>query len=173
MVRKHLLVLAIGGIILAGCTKKPPPPPPPEPVVPEISEPEPPPVPAGPSEAELRRQRIAQRIAEVVKPVYFALDQSTLTQDSRSTLSAIGDLLKEFDEVSIKVEGNCDDRGTDEYNFALGERRAKAARDYLESYGIAAGRLSTISYGEERAAMTGEGDDVWSKNRRDEFVPSY
>ena len=72
------------------------------------------------------------------------------------------------------IEGYCDERGTDEYNRALGERRALAASEMLiDVYGIEQNRIKTVSYGEERPAVTGTGDAVWSKNRRDEFVPVY
>jgi peptidoglycan-associated lipoprotein len=124
-------------------------------------------------EEALRRQRIQARIAEVFKPVYFAYDQSTLSAEGQSTLQEIGKLMKEVPEISARVEGHADERGTNDYNMALGERRSKAVNDYLASYGIQGSRLSTISYGEEKPAMEGHDESNWSKNRRVEFTTTF
>ena len=95
-------------------------------------------------------------------------------------IGAIWKLMLNFDFglanqiLGLVIEGHCDQRGTDEYNRALGERRALAASEMLiDVYGIEQNRIKTVSYGEERPAVTGTGDAVWSKNRRDEFVPVY
>jgi peptidoglycan-associated lipoprotein len=72
--------------------------------------------------------------------------------------------------VAVRIEGNCDERGSDDYNMALGERRAKAAKDYLVNLGIASDRISTISYGEEKPADPGHDEEAWARNRRAEFV---
>jgi peptidoglycan-associated lipoprotein len=167
-------ILGITGIaLLSGCAKKPPPPPP-EPTPPKVEAPPPPPPPPPQvDEAALRRQRIQARINETFKPVYFAYDQSTLTAEARATCDGIASLMKEVPEITARIEGNADERGTNEYNLALGERRAGAVQAYLTSYGIAASRLSTISYGEEKPAVDGHDESAWSKNRRDDFTPSF
>ena len=147
-----------------------------EPTPPKMEEAKPtppPPAPSGPSEEELRRQRIQARIAEVFKPVYFSYDQSSLSTESKSTLDAIGALMKEVPEISTRIEGHADDRGTNEYNLALGERRAKAVQDYLSSYGVKATAITTISYGEEKPASEGQDEAAWSKNRRAEFTTTF
>ena len=78
--------------------------------------------------------------------------------------------LKKNPEYDVRIEGNCDERGTNEYNLALGERRAHAALDFLATLGVSEGRMSTISYGEERPLVSGSGEDAWAKNRNDQFV---
>ena len=81
--------------------------------------------------------------------------------------------MKEVPEITARIEGNADERGTNEYNLALGERRAKTVQAYLISYGIAASRLSVISYGEEKPAVDGHDEAAWAKNRRDDFTPAF
>lgn len=78
--------------------------------------------------------------------------------------------LSERPEAVIKIEGHCDERGTDEYNMALGERRAQTARDYLVNYGVDLSRIQIISYGESRPIDPGHGEEAWTKNRRDDFI---
>jgi peptidoglycan-associated lipoprotein len=171
---KHLVVpIGLIGIALAGCSKKKPAPvvEPPPPVI-EETRPEPQPEPKVDEEA-LRRQRIQARIAEVFKPIYFQYDQSTLTPESQAVLQEIGRLMKEVPEISSRVEGHADERGTNEYNLALGERRSIAVQDYLASYGVTKGRLQTISYGEEKPAQMGSDESSWSKNRRVEFTTTF
>ena len=102
--------------------------------------------------------------------VYFDYDESTLTDDTRNKLSRNADLLKSSTQFSVTVEGHCDERGTNEYNLALGERRANAVRDYLGSLGVAADRLRTISYGEERPVCTQSEESCWSQNRRAHMI---
>lgn len=101
--------------------------------------------------------------------IYFGYDQSTLTADARSVLDAKLPLLRANMNVRIRIAGHTDDRGSDAYNIALGQRRAAAAKKYLVDAGIAADRIETVSFGEDRPAMMGSGEDNWSKNRRDEF----
>ena len=106
-----------------------------------------------------------------LEKVYFNFDSSDLSKSSRDALShdaAI--LLKETKDAKVSIEGNCDERGSAEYNLALGERRAKAAAKYLITLGVQPERLATISYGKERPAVQGDNEAAWSKNRRDEFV---
>lgn len=109
--------------------------------------------------------------AASLETVYFDFDRSDLSKSSRDTLSKNAQvLLKDLANAKIKIEGNCDERGSDEYNLALGERRAKSAAAYLITMGVKADRISTISYGKEKPAVHGNDEAAWSKNRRDEFV---
>ena len=98
--------------------------------------------------------------------VFFATNESILTTKSRDTLRKQAAWLRENPSVNVVVEGHCDERGTREYNLALGERRANAAKDYLMTYGISADRISVISYGKERPVDSGSNPLSWSKNRR-------
>ncbi|HEX9941305.1 MAG TPA: peptidoglycan-associated lipoprotein Pal [Thermoanaerobaculia bacterium] len=102
--------------------------------------------------------------------VYFDYDESTLTDDTRDKLSRNADLLKSNPQFSITIEGHADSRGTNEYNLALGERRASAVREYMTSLGVAGDRLRTISYGEERPVCTQEEESCWSQNRRAHMI---
>lgn len=98
--------------------------------------------------------------------VFFELDSSVLGADARRTLERQAEWLRLFPEVALVIEGHCDERGTREYNLALGERRANAAREYLISLGVAPSRLRTISYGKERPYALGHNDEAWALNRR-------
>lgn len=105
-----------------------------------------------------------------LKEVYFDFDKYDLRADARATLKANADWLKGNPWAQGEVEGHADERGTNEYNLALGAKRAQAARDYLVTMGIAAGRLSTISYGEEVPVCREKTEECWQRNRRDRFV---
>ena len=98
--------------------------------------------------------------------VFFATNKSVLTTASRDTLRKQAAWLRENKNINVTVEGHCDERGTREYNLALGERRANAAKDYLMTYGISGNRISVISYGKERPVNAGSGPLAWSQNRR-------
>ena len=98
--------------------------------------------------------------------VFFATNESILTTASRDTLRKQANWLRENSSINVVVEGHADERGTREYNLALGERRANAAKDYLITYGISADRISVISYGKERPVDSGSNPLSWSKNRR-------
>jgi len=102
--------------------------------------------------------------------IYFDFDSYKLSESSRSELVKNADLIKKDSVEKVRIEGNCDERGSDEYNLALGEKRAKAAMQYLVTLGIPTDRLSIISYGKEKPADPGHDEAAWSKNRRDEFV---
>ena len=102
--------------------------------------------------------------------IYFDYDESTLSDDTRDKLSRNADLLKGAPQFTITIEGHADERGTNEYNLALGERRANAVKDYLTSLGVAADRLRTISYGEERPVCTQNEESCWSQNRRAHMI---
>ena len=101
--------------------------------------------------------------------VYFDFDKSAIRGDTADILKKNADLIKQAPGVLIQVAGHCDERGTQEYNVALGERRALAIRDYLIDLGISGNRMVTISYGEEMPADPGHSDAAWAKNRRAEF----
>ena len=98
--------------------------------------------------------------------VFFATNESVLTTRSRDTLRKQAGWLRENSDVNVVLEGHADERGTREYNLALGERRANAAKDYLMTYGISSNRISVISYGKERPVDSGSNPLAWSKNRR-------
>jgi len=98
--------------------------------------------------------------------VFFATNESVLTTASRDTLRKQATWLRENSEINVVLEGHADERGTREYNLALGERRANAAKDYLMTYGVSASRISVISYGKERPVDAGSNPLSWSKNRR-------
>ncbi len=104
--------------------------------------------------------------ANVGDRVFFALDSSVLSSEAQGTLGRQAAWLKQYPNASVVVEGHCDERGTREYNLALGERRANAAKNYLVSLGVDAGRVSTTSYGKERPAVLGHDERAWSQNRR-------
>jgi len=170
---KYLALVGLGALFLMGCPKKPPvapaEPPPPQMEQPEPSAPSAPRV----DEEALRRQRLQARIAETFKPIYFAYDQSTLSAEGKATAQAIGELMKEVPEITARIEGHADERGTNEYNLSLGEKRAKSIQDYLSSYGVKSGRLTLLSYGEEKPAVEGQDESSWAKNRRVEFTTSF
>ena len=105
-----------------------------------------------------------------LKPVFFALDSEELTAENQKVLDEDAALLKKYPAWAVTIEGHCDERGTAEYNLALGERRAVAARAYLVSLGIAADRLRTVSYGKEFPFDPGHDEAAWAKNRRAHFV---
>jgi peptidoglycan-associated lipoprotein len=102
--------------------------------------------------------------------VYFEFDSFSLTSESRSILDRHVQWLQSNSSVKVQVEGHCDERGTTEYNLALGDRRAGSVREYLISKGVTAARVQTISYGEERPVSTGSTEMAWAQNRRAEFV---
>jgi peptidoglycan-associated lipoprotein len=104
------------------------------------------------------------------KSVYFDFDKSFIKPEYRPVLEEKAGLLKDNPNIHIRIEGNCDERGTNEYNIALGERRANSAKSFLVSLGISPDRVETISYGEERPLFLSHDEDSWSKNRRDDFL---
>ncbi|HEY6365504.1 MAG TPA: peptidoglycan-associated lipoprotein Pal [Candidatus Binatia bacterium] len=112
----------------------------------------------------------ATPLSSPVKDVYFGFDRYDLTEEGRTTLKANADWLKRNPASRVQIEGHCDERGTDEYNLALGAKRAQAAKDYLVSLGIGADRLSTISYGEEIPVCREQTEECWVQNRRARFV---
>ena len=108
----------------------------------------------------------------ILKPIYFEYNKSNIRPEYQPVLENIAEWLTKKDGTQLLIEGHCDERGTDEYNLALGERRALAVRRYLIALGVAADRAHTISYGEEKPAVPGSDEAAWSKNRRAEFKVS-
>ena len=101
--------------------------------------------------------------------VYFAFNKYNIENQYDAVLKKEAEILKQFPAIRVRIEGNCDDRGTQEYNLALGERRARAAYEYLVQNGVNPSQLEMISYGKENPAVLGTGEAVWAKNRRDDF----
>ncbi len=135
----------------------------------------------GPSAADLdaarRRAEEAEAARRAVPPdcadpsafvIHFAFDKAALVQESQATLQKLADCLKRAPAKRVTIAGNCDERGTTQYNIALGARRADAARKYLSDLGVGA-KLETVSYGEEKPLCTESSEECWARNRRDEF----
>ena len=108
----------------------------------------------------------ADKLASIGNTVYFSYDSAALDGNSQATLYRQAAFLNGNPSLTVTIEGHCDERGTREYNLALGERRAAAARDYLLAQGVDPARIKVISYGKERPAMAGSNEESWSKNRR-------
>jgi peptidoglycan-associated lipoprotein len=111
-----------------------------------------------------------QLTVEVGDRVFFDYDAYNIRADQRGTVEALAAWLETYPSVTLTIEGHADERGTREYNLALGERRANSVRDYLVALGINPARLSSVSYGEERPAVLGSNDSAWAQNRRGVFV---
>ena len=111
--------------------------------------------------------RAAQTITEGV--IYFEFDKFDIQPQYNEMLRQKAELLKQYPSIRIRIEGNCDERGTSEYNLALGGRRARAAYDYLLRLGVNPAQMETISYGKERPVALGSSPEAWAKNRRDDF----
>ena len=121
---------------------------------------------SGSTSADSDMQTPDEMLAKVGSTVYFGYDESTLSAEAQATLDRQAAFLKANPTIRIVLEGHCDERGTREYNLALGDRRASAARDYLVAKGVNASRLTTISYGKERPAVGGSNDTSYALNRR-------
>ncbi|MEN6376207.1 MAG: peptidoglycan-associated lipoprotein Pal [Smithella sp.] len=109
-------------------------------------------------------------VEDVIKDIYFDFDKSNIRPDAREVLKTNADWFLKNSNVSIIIEGHCDERGTAEYNMALGQRRADEAKKYLVNLGVNGSTLKTISYGKERPIDPGHDEEAWAKNRRDHFV---
>jgi peptidoglycan-associated lipoprotein len=152
-----LTATGAGGTTTASATvnvSAPPPPPPPPPAPPTVT--------------------LEQRLGSV-QDVYFDYDKSDIRADAQTVLTqdatALKSILADFPNATIVAEGNCDERGSAEYNLGLGDRRATSAKEYLQQLGIPADKLKTISYGKERPVCTESNEDCWQKNRRVHFAP--
>ncbi|ADW18928.1 peptidoglycan-associated lipoprotein [Desulfobulbus propionicus DSM 2032] len=103
-------------------------------------------------------------------PVYFEFDSSSITGEQVQRIETNADFIKKNPDLKIRIEGNCDPRGTQEYNIALGERRAQSAKTYLINLGVNSNQLTTVSFGEEKLLLFGHDEISWAQNRRDDFV---
>ncbi len=171
-----IVVVAFSMVCAAGCAKKgvepieevtPPEPQVTQPVVPE-------PQPVMPQVEQEVTQAVIPSLEEEItafelRDIYFDFDKFNLKPEAKLVLSEKAAFLNAHPEISIRIEGHCDERGTAEYNLALGDRRAKSALDYLVFLGINPTRVSSISYGEERPVDPGHNEEAWSKNRRVHF----
>jgi peptidoglycan-associated lipoprotein len=174
-----ILVLA-AAVAFGACHHAPPPaPPPPPPVAPEAPPPAPPPPPAPEVKPQVDEYSRLKAMSSdeidrmgLLGDIYFDLDKSDIRESERPALAKNAEVLKKFDYLKVTLEGHCDERGTVEYNLALGERRAKAAYDYLVSLGVPAERLRTVSYGKEVPVCTEHTEDCWQRNRRVKFTVS-
>lgn len=125
------------------------------------------------NERALLAEAKAQAVEELAFTIQFAFDSYELNDDARATLGRKAALMKKFTDLSMIIEGYCDNRGTEEYNLALGERRARAAFEHMVILGVGPERMSVVSFGEERPVDSGNNEAAWAKNRRDEFKISY
>jgi peptidoglycan-associated lipoprotein len=123
-----------------------------------------------PRAEDTRMARLEEARSIIAEKIFFDFNKSDIKPEYREVLARKADVLNEFPEIAIRIEGNCDERGTVEYNLALGERRANAAKEYLTNAGIDPDRIATISYGEERPAVDGHDEEAWAQNRRDDFL---
>lgn len=127
--------------------------------------------PATTADNQETKQIAKAEVQAALESIYFGFDSSDLNKSAGDTLAVNAEnLLKANQDKKISIQGHCDERGSAEYNLALGERRAKAAAKYLMTMGVKPERVATISYGKERPAVQGNDESAWSKNRRDEFV---
>jgi len=178
---KKLVILSLAIILVfsfaVSCKKKakevPPPPPPQAQEQPKVEKVEPPVVQEPKfSEEELFLQKSLDQInrEKPLGTVYFDYDKAVIRDDAKPTLDTNAAWLKKFRTIKILVEGHCDERGTEEYNLALGEKRAKVAQDYLLSMGIGSDRMKIISYGKSQPINPGHDDAAWQMNRRAQFI---
>ena len=150
---KTLAMVAVRGLGLAmgaGCAKK------------NVEEVAAPPAPAVSTKA------ISKKLTKNV--VYFDFNKYDIKAEYRDMLQGMADTLKQYPSIVVLIAGNCDERGTEEYNQALGERRAQAVYDYMIRLGVPAEQLDIISFGEDRPAVKGSNEEAWAKNRRDNFT---
>lgn len=124
-------------------------------------------------DTENSRLKVQNLITEAFKTVYFPFDRADLPQGSKDLLAQAGELMKREPAIKVLIEGNTDERGSEDYNLALGHKRALAVQEYLISYGIGSNRLNLISYGEERPAGKGHDEKAWASNRRDDFKVTF
>jgi peptidoglycan-associated lipoprotein len=166
------LVALLLTFFFTACHKEEPPPPTaeaqPRPTAPPSGLPPGPPPTPGVSVSSRTFQQAIQEFQN--QDINFDFDQYDLRPDARAILDRKAAFLNENGSVRTQIEGHCDERGTEAYNLALGERRANTAKQYLTTAGISAGRLSTISYGKERPLDPGHNEAAWARNRRDHFV---
>lgn len=181
MPRKRIftpLVLTLIFLALTGCTSKPAPQTAPPALAAAAPAPAPPPAPApvvadpveAPVEKSLQELQVEFESKGLLGHVYFDFDQAELRPDASERLAKSAEFLRTRPELSFTIQGHCDERGTSEYNLALGLKRATVAADYLTSNGVAAGRLKIVSFGEERPFCNISNEECWQKNRRAHFL---
>lgn len=179
----YLVLLGLSLTLLPGCSRKKPTTAPAAPVQEEVvaapaptpeppAAPEPAPEPADPLAGDLASVNEYLRSQGLLGDVYYAYDSSDLSPEARQRLADNARFFKDHPAFEALIEGHCDDRGTPEYNLALGERRASSARSYLVSLGVDGSRLRTITYGEERPVCSQSEEACWSQNRRAHFMVS-
>ncbi len=172
----YALVIAVALWFATACKKKPKEVPPPPPQVQEQPKVEPvaPPVVKEPvlSEEDIFLQKSLEQInrEKPLATIYFDYDKALIRDDAKPVLETNAGWLTKFKTIKILIEGHCDERGTEEYNLALGEKRAKATMDYLGNLGIVAGRMKVISYGKSQPVDPGHDETAWQKNRRAQFL---
>jgi peptidoglycan-associated lipoprotein len=178
---RKLAVISLLGISLlmfAGCSRKKPAtavsPPLPEapPPATQIESPESDAIASDPLAGDIESVNRHLRASGLLHDVYYEYDSAELSLEAKQVLAANARFLNEHPVFEVTVEGHCDERGTAEYNLALGERRASAAREYLTRLGVDGGRLRTLTFGEERPACTEPDEGCWSQNRRSQMVVS-
>jgi peptidoglycan-associated lipoprotein len=152
---------------LAGCASTPKPPPP---VAAAPTPPAPPPHPYTPPPPAYVQQgplpgSVQDFVVNVGDRVYFDLNASSIRTDASGVLAAQAAWLNRYPAVKVRIEGNCDERGTEDYNLALGARRANAVKDFLVAHAVSADRITTVSYGKEHPIDTGTGEAAWAHNR--------
>jgi peptidoglycan-associated lipoprotein len=169
--RSQLVLLCLplfAVLVLSGCSKHKEVAEPAPPAAPVTENPTPPP--PAPAPAEPTPEQPNKTVQDQLADVFFDYDSAELSSSAQSTLDANGKVLNDHADASLTIEGHCDERGTVEYNLALGDRRAQSAKDYLVRFGVPGTRLSTISYGEERPFADGHDEAAWAQNRRAHFV---
>jgi peptidoglycan-associated lipoprotein len=170
---RHLWGVTVGLVAMLGCGKKEPPPAAAPPPVVSAAAPAPPDDAAARArEAEAaERRREAERLRSILESrVFFDYDDAAVRADARTTLEDKARVLRENPEIRLRIEGHADERGSTEYNLALGSRRASSVVSYFTGFGISATRFESVSFGEERPVAIGGDERAWSQNRRAEFV---
>ena len=157
-------MLLVGTAVLAACSKKAPEELPPPPV--DTTAPTPTPTPTGPAGPTVGSQAHFENAVNGQNVIYFDTDRYNIDSADAAALQTQAQYLGQYPQIRITVEGHADERGTREYNLALGERRANAAKNYLVGLGIAANRITTVSYGKERPVALASNEAAWAQNRR-------
>ncbi len=165
---RPIVFLSLSLLLIAACSHAQPPPAPAPAQV--VAEPAPSPAPAPAPEPVAAPTPRAAEIAPA--SVYFDFDAAELTAAGRTTLQTFFDQARQRPDQEVRIEGNCDERGTREYNLALGQRRADAAKKYLENLGLDAKRITATSNGKERPRVSGDDEAAWKENRRDDLIPA-
>ncbi len=156
---------------IAACSHQQRPPAMPTTSAPVAEDVPPPPQPAPSARIESTTEEATPAPPEIAPAsVYFRFDSADLTDETRAALQKIFDEVQQRPDVTLRIEGNCDERGTTEYNLALGQRRADAAKGYLSNLGLDASRIATLSYGNERPRALGHDEAAWRENRRDDVL---